>query len=87
MSTLLRGVFPGSIIPIILEPVLRDNLAKICAQTLLIPEEKFIEKVLQLFQIQRLHHGLMMVGPSGCGKTKAWQLLMQAMEKSDKIKG
>ena len=50
-------------------------------------EESFIEKVLQLFQIQRLHHGLMMVGPSGCGKTKAWQTLMLAMEKTDKIKG
>lgn len=29
----------------------------------------------------------MMVGPSGCGKTKAWQLLMVAMEKTDKVKG
>ena len=47
----------------------------------------FIEKVLQLYQIQKLHHGLMMVGPSGCGKTKAWQVLMSAMEKTDKIKG
>ena len=28
-----------------------------------------------------------MVGPSGCGKTRAWQILLQAMERSDKIKG
>jgi dynein heavy chain 1 len=28
----------------------------------------------------------MMVGPSGSGKTKAWQTLMYAMEKTDKIK-
>jgi dynein heavy chain 1 len=44
-------------------------------------------KVLQLFQILRLHHGVMMVGPSGCGKTKAWQLLLAAMERVDRIKG
>ena len=50
-------------------------------------EESFVEKVLQLFQIQRLHHGLMMVGPSGCAKTKAWQVLLSAMERTDKIKG
>jgi ABC-type lipoprotein export system ATPase subunit len=29
----------------------------------------------------------MMVGPSGSGKTKAWQTLLYAMEKTDKIKG
>jgi len=29
----------------------------------------------------------MMVGPSGCGKSKAWQVLMYAMKKTDKIKG
>lgn len=87
LSALLTGVFPGSSIPLILEPKLRESLAKICHQTNYLPETKFIEKILQLFQIQRIHHGLMMVGPSGCGKTRAWQLLMQAMEKTDKIKG
>lgn len=54
-------------------------MRKISKQTLIEPEESFIEKVLQLYQIQKLHHGLMMVGPSGCGKTKAWQVLMHAM--------
>ena len=87
LSNLLQGVFPGSQIPVIQEPVLRENLKKICKQMLIESEECFMEKVLQLFQIQRLHHGLMMVGPSGCGKTKAWQVLMHAMEKTDKIKG
>lgn len=28
-----------------------------------------------------------MVGPSGCGKSKAWQVLMNAMERTDKVKG
>ena len=87
LSALLSGVFPGSVIPVILETKLRESLAKICSQTNYLPENKFIEKILQLFQIQRIHHGLMMVGPSGCGKTRAWQILMQAMEKTDNIKG
>ena len=29
----------------------------------------------------------MMVGPTGCGKTKAWQVLLEAMERVDGIKG
>jgi len=46
-----------------------------------------MEKVLQLYQIQKLVHGVMMVGPSGCGKSAAWRILLEAMYKVDKIKG
>jgi len=28
-----------------------------------------------------------MVGPSGCGKSKAWQVLINALERTDKVKG
>jgi len=28
-----------------------------------------------------------MVGPSGCGKSVAWRILLDAMQKIDKIKG
>ena len=87
LSNLLQGVFPGSSIPSIKEPELRENIQKISKHLLIEEEDSFVEKVLQLFQIQRLHHGLMMVGPSGCGKTKAWQILLSAMERTDRIKG
>lgn len=87
LANLLQGVFPGSSIPTIREPELRENIVKVAKMMLLQPEESFIEKVLQLYQIQRLHHGLMMVGPSGCGKSKAWQVLINALERTDKIKG
>jgi len=46
-----------------------------------------MEKVLQLYQIQNLHHGVMMVGPTGCGKTAAWKLLLETMERLDGVKG
>ncbi|CAG8531180.1 10166_t:CDS:10, partial [Acaulospora colombiana] len=41
--------------------------------------EMWMEKVLQLYQIQNIHHGLMMVGPSGSGKSLAWQVLLEAL--------
>ena len=47
----------------------------------------FIEKVLQLYQILNLHHGVMMVGPTGCGKTAAWQILLDALSVIDRQQG
>lgn len=46
-----------------------------------------MEKVLQLNQILKLHHGVMMVGPSGCGKSAAWKVLIESLYRVDKIKG
>ena len=53
----------------------------------MIASDTFIEKCMQLYQIQYLHHGVMMVGPTGCGKTGAWKLLLYCMELVDKVKG
>ncbi|CAH2049383.1 unnamed protein product, partial [Iphiclides podalirius] len=39
------------------------------------------EEVLQLYQICKLNHGLMMVGPSGSGKSTAWRVLLKALER------
>lgn len=47
----------------------------------------WMEKILQLYQIIQLHHGLMMVGPSGSGKSTAWRTLLTALERYDKIEG
>lgn len=87
LSNLLSGVFPGSSIPEIKEDELRREIEKVCAKRNLLPTPLFMQKVLQLYQIQRLHHGVMMVGPSGCGKSVAWRVLLEAMFKVDKVKG
>ena len=42
---------------------------------------------MQVYQIQELCHGVMMVGPSGAGKTSTWRVLLEAMEAVDGIKG
>lgn len=44
-------------------------------------------QVLQLYQISRLNHGLMMVGPSGSGKSTAWRTLLKALERYEGTEG
>ena len=58
-----------------------------CHKRRLLPSPKWVAKLLQLYQIQKIQHGLMMVGPSGSGKTQAWQVLLGALERLDGVEG
>merc|ERR1740128_1108459 len=72
---------------------LKQEILKICTEEQLIAGEgeeegaAWMDKVLQLYQITNLHHGLMMVGPSGSGKTTAWRVLLKALERLEGIEG
>ena len=53
----------------------------------LVAEAGWVEKVLQLNQILKIRHGVMMVGPAGSGKSTAWKVLLEALERADGTKG
>jgi dynein heavy chain 1 len=53
----------------------------------LVDSEMWITKALQLYQIQSIHHGVMMVGKSGAGKSAAWKILLQAMQRIEGVEG
>lgn len=57
-----------------------------CKFEILISSSPFL-KVLQLYQISSLNHGLMMVGPSGSGKSTAWKVLLKALERFEGVEG
>jgi dynein heavy chain 1 len=42
-------------------------------------------KILQLYQIQQISHGIMLVGGAATGKTQAWRTLLKAMERLDGV--
>ncbi|KAL2864679.1 dynein heavy chain [Aspergillus lucknowensis] len=52
-----------------------------------VDSEMWITKALQLYQIQSIHHGVMMVGKSGSGKSSAWKILLQALQRVEGVEG
>eukprot|EP00916_Digyalum_oweni_P025987 GHVL01042788.1.p1 GENE.GHVL01042788.1~~GHVL01042788.1.p1 ORF type:complete len:2866 (+),score=438.01 GHVL01042788.1:781-8598(+) len=87
LRNLLDGVFPGTDLVRVAEASLEDECRRIATSRHYRCTDKYLEKVLQLYQIQRLTHGVMMVGPVGVGKTAAWTVLLDAMQRMDGIKG
>ncbi|KAK4697502.1 dynein cytoplasmic 1 heavy chain, partial [Lecanoromycetidae sp. Uapishka_2] len=53
----------------------------------LVINDTWMTKTLQLYQIQGIHHGVMMVGDSGSGKTAIWKVLLKALHQAEGIEG
>ena len=60
---------------------LTKEIKNVCQEKQLVDGNIWMKKVLQLYQIQNLHPGLIMIGPSGSGKTMAWKVLLEALER------
>ncbi|XP_063237430.1 dynein heavy chain, cytoplasmic isoform X2 [Bacillus rossius redtenbacheri] len=93
LFSLLSDVFPNVSYTRAEMEGLKDQIRKVCQEEYFVCGEgeeqggAWMEKVLQLYQICNLNHGLMMVGPSGSGKTTAWKVLLKALERFEGIEG
>lgn len=87
-STLLAGVFPGTSPLEINADKLKSAIVSLCEENNYHGgSSQWFDKILQLYMVLELRHGVMMVGPSGSGKSSSWKILLQAMEAVDGIKG
>ena len=87
LTSLLQDVFPSvQYKPAALEK-LKEHIAAVCAEKNLVCDGVWLDKVVQLYQIQKISHGLMLVGPSGTGKSVAWHVLLAALEKFEGVEG
>jgi dynein heavy chain 1 len=60
-NSLFTGVFPDATVVSVQEDLLKQKIFELCKKRNLIPYEGFIEKIIQLYQIQKMNHGVMMV--------------------------
>ncbi|EGE05638.1 protein kinase subdomain-containing protein [Trichophyton equinum CBS 127.97] len=66
---------------------LTQAIKDIAAENHYVASDIWIAKILQLYQIQGIHHGVMMVGSSGAGKSAAWKVLLQALQRVEGVEG
>ncbi|TPX59802.1 hypothetical protein PhCBS80983_g02245 [Powellomyces hirtus] len=87
LQSLLDDVFPGVEYTAVNIETLKHAIKVACARRRLVVDGPWLDKVVQLYQIQSIHHGLMMVGPSGSGKTMAHQVLLEALHHLEGVEG
>lgn len=66
---------------------LQEAIRHLAAERQLVVNDTWMTKILQLYQIQNIHHGVMMVGNSGSGKSAAWRLLLDALQRVEGVEG
>lgn len=66
---------------------LKAAIEKVMDERHLTVSEAWMTKIIQLYQIQRIHHGVMMVGQSASGKSEVWKVLLRALQEVEQVDG
>ena len=86
-DSILGETFPGSEVAQMADEKLKAEVVEVCKKYAYVPDDKWLQKILQLKQVLEMRHGVMAVGPSGVGKSSALRVLLDALEKTDGTRG
>lgn len=85
LVSISETVFPG--VRAVTEDftALRQAISHSALASHLIATDRWILKVTQIYQIQSIHHGFMLVGPAATGKSASRKTLLAAMDSMDGV--
>lgn len=85
LEELIQRHFPGVSVGDTDDSVFLEHVHQICQDKGYIPTDAWLVKCLQVAQMYRTHHGLMLVGAAGCGKSAIYKTTLEALGRTHGI--
>ena len=78
---IISDLFPDVDLPSISYPSLQRCIEQVVADLNLQKQKPFLEKIIQLYDMIKCRHGMMLVGPADSGKTTTYKVLAKSITK------
>ena len=84
-DSLINDLFPNLVLTKLGHPRLEEAIQQTVEEESLTAHAPWLVKIIQLFETQKVRHGIMVIGPSGAGKSNCISLLAKALSRVEEV--